>query len=123
VPAGYDLARQGNATIAPGSIEAYTSAAIPGWRSSLLVTGMRTGAVYRVPLDKDGTAAAGPPLEYFRGANRYRDTAVAPDGRRIFVVTDSVGSVLDAQWQRTETLAEPGALLEFTYVPASRQER
>ena len=123
VPAGYDLAGQGNATIAPGSIEAYTSAAIPGWRSSLLVTGMRTGAVYRVPLNSDGTAAAGPPLAYFRRANRYRDTAVAPDGRRIYVVTDSFGSVLDAQWQRTETLAEPGALIEFTYVPAGRQER
>ncbi len=123
VPAGYDLAAQGSATIAPGSIEAYTSAGIPGWRSSLLVTGMRTGAVYRVRLNDDGTAMAGQPFEYFRRANRYRDTAVSPDGRRIFVVTDSFGSVLDQQWQRTETLAEPGALLEFTYVPASRQER
>ena len=77
VPAGYDLAGHGNATIAPGSIEAYTASAIPGWRSSLLVTGMRTGTVYRVKLNADGTAVAGPPLEYFRRANRYRDTAVS----------------------------------------------
>jgi PQQ-dependent dehydrogenase (s-GDH family) len=123
VPAGYDLAADGNATIAPGSIEAYTSAAIPGWRSSLLVTGMRTGVVYRVKLSDDGTAMAGPPLEYFKRANRYRDTAVAPDGRRIFVVTDSFGSVLDDQWQRTEVLAQPGAVLEFTWVAASQKER
>jgi PQQ-dependent dehydrogenase (s-GDH family) len=122
-PAGYDLAAQGSTTIAPGSIEAYTSTAIPGWRSSLLVTGMRTGAVYRLKLNDDGTAMAGPPLEYFRRANRYRDTALAPDGRRIFVVTDGFGSVLDEQWRRTETLAEPGALLEFTYTPAPQKER
>ena len=122
VPAGYDLATYGSATIAPGGIEAYTSAGIPGWRSSLLVTGMRTGAVYRVRLNDDGTAMAGAPLEYFRRANRYRDTAVSPDGGRIFVVTDSFGSVLDEQWKRTETLAEPGALLEFTYVPPTAKE-
>jgi hypothetical protein len=43
---------------------------------------------------------------------------VAPDGRRIYVVTDNEGSVLDAKWERTEVLADPAALLEFTYAPA-----
>ena len=123
VPAGYDFAAHGNATIAPGSIEVYTSTAIPGWRSSLLVTGMRTGTVYRVKLSDDGTAVIGAPLEYFRRANRYRDTAVAADGRRIYVVTDSFGTTSDEYGQRTETLAQPGALLEFTYVPTGQKER
>jgi hypothetical protein len=123
VPAGYDLAATGNATIAPGSIEAYTATAIPGWRTSLLVTGLRTGKVYRVKLNDDGTAMTGTPLEYFARANRYRDTAVAPDGRRIFVVTDAFGATSDEQGRRTEALAEPGALVEFTYVPPSRKER
>jgi PQQ-dependent dehydrogenase (s-GDH family) len=123
VPAGYDLATHGNATIAPGSIEVYAATAIPGWRSSLLVTGMRTGTVYRVKLSDDGTSVAGPPLEYFRRANRYRDTAVAADGRRIFVVTDSFGATSDEQGRRTEALAQPGALLEFSYAPADRKER
>jgi PQQ-dependent dehydrogenase (s-GDH family) len=123
VPAGYDFAANGNATIAPGSIEVYTATAIPGWRSSLLVTGMRTGIVYRVKLSDDGTAVTGPPLEYFRRANRYRDTAVGADGRRIFVVTDSLGTTSDEHGQRTDALAQPGALLEFTYVPAGQKER
>ncbi len=123
VPAGYNLATAGNATIAPGSIEAYTSAAIPGWRSSLLVTGMRTGTVYRVKLSDDGRAMSGSPLEYFKRANRYRDTAVGADGRRIYVVTDGFGSTMDERGQRTDMLAEPGALLEFTYVAAVGKER
>jgi len=118
VPAGYDFAAHGNATIAPGSIEVYSAAAIPGWRSSLLVTGMRTGAVYRLTLNEDGTAVTGPPLAYFRRPNRYRDTAVSADGRRIFVVTDSFGATSDERGQRTDLLAEPGALLEFSFVPA-----
>ncbi len=114
VPPGYDFVTHGNATIAPGSIEVYTAAAIPGWRASLLVTGMRTGIVYRVKLSDDGTAVVGSPREYFRRANRYRDTAVSADGRRIYVVTDSSGAVSDDRGRRTETLADPGALLEFT---------
>ena len=122
VPAGYNLATAGNATIAPGSIEAYTSAAIPGWRSSLLVTGMRTGTVYRVKLSDDGRSMSGSPLEYFKRANRYRDTAVGADGRRIYVVTDGFGSTMDERGQRTDMLAEPGALLEFTYVAAVGKE-
>lgn len=122
VPAGYELATAGNATIAPGSIEAYTSAAIPGWRSSLLVTGMRTGTVYRVKLSDDGRSMSGSPLEYFKRANRYRDTAVGADGRRIYVVTDGFGTTMDERGQRTDMLAEPGALLEFTYVAAVGKE-
>ena len=121
-PAGYDLAAQGSTTIAPGSIEVYGSTAIPGWRTSLLVTGMRTGAVYRVKLDGDGTSVDGQPFEYFRRANRYRDTAVSPDGRRIFVVTDSEGATSDEKGQRTEALVNPGALLEFTYAPGGGKE-
>lgn len=123
VPPGYDFAAHGNATIAPGSIEVYTGTGIPGWRTSLLVTGMRTGTVYRLQLDAGGTAVTGTPFEYFRRANRYRDTAVAPDGRRIFVVTDSFGIANDERGRRTEALAEPGALLEFAYAPAAGKER
>ena len=75
VPAGYDLAKQGNATIAPGSIEFYDSTGIPGWRQSLLVTGMRTGVVYRVKLTDDGRSVDGPAREVLQTGepvSRYR---------------------------------------------------
>ncbi len=123
VPAGYDLRASGSATIAPASIEVYTSTAIPGWRSSLLVTGMRAGRVYRLKLSDDGKTVVGQPPEYFARTNRYRDTAVAPDGKRIFLVTDSFGATSTTQGERTEALAGPGALLEFTYAPDSKKER
>jgi hypothetical protein len=115
VPAAYDFGSFGNATIAPAGIDVYTAGAIPGWANSVLITGMRTGAVYRLKLGADGTRVSGSPIEYFKAADRYRDLAISPDGRRIFLVTDSFGTTADETGQRTETLANPGALLEFTY--------
>jgi PQQ-dependent dehydrogenase (s-GDH family) len=90
-PAGYDLGALGATTIGPGSIDFYDSPAIPGWRQSLIVTGMRTGALYRVALAADGRSVAGPALLYFKQDDRYRDIAISPGGRRLFVVTDNEG--------------------------------
>jgi PQQ-dependent dehydrogenase (s-GDH family) len=115
VPAGYDFAAFGNATVAPAGIDVYAASAIPNWATSILVTGMRTGAVYRLKLSPDGRTVAGAPVEYFKASDRYRDIAVSPDGRRIYLTTDSKGVTTDAAGQRTETLTNPGAVLELTY--------
>ena len=109
VPAGYDLATQGNATIAPGSIEVYDVAAIPGWRQSLLVTGMRTGIVYRVRLSDDGRSVAGAAARVLPQTPRAIaiPRSLPTAGASTSSPTTS-GSVLDAEWRRTEVLAHPG---------------
>jgi hypothetical protein len=63
----------------------------------------------------DGGRRLGTPLTYFKTTNRYRDVAIAPDGRRIFVVTDSQGQSLSDAGASTNELAHPGGLLEFRY--------
>ena len=55
------------------------------------------------------------PQTYFKAQDRYRDLAIAPDGRRIYVVTDDSGRTVTATGEPTAELAHPGALLEFTY--------
>ena len=111
VPSTHDARTQGNATAALAGLEFYSSAAIPGWNPSVLVTGLMTGVVFRVSL---ATGAAAP-LTYFKSQDRYRDLAIAPDGRRIYAGTDAHGRVLTATGEPTTSLANPGALLEFTY--------
>ncbi len=103
----YRFAEQGNATIAPSGIDVYTTSTggIPGWSKSVLVTGLIRGTVYRVKLNEAGDAAAGPTLEYFKARDRYRDVLIAPDGRTIYVATD------------TSSQEHPGAILSFTYQP------
>jgi hypothetical protein len=75
---------------------------------------MMSGTIYRIPLS-GGTE---PPLTYFKAQARYRDLAIAPDGRRIYAVTDAHGRVLNARGEPTASLEHSGVLLEFTYTGA-----
>jgi len=111
VPSTYDPRALGNATAALAGLDVYASSAIPGWSPSILVAGMMSGTIFRIPL----AATADPPLTYFKAQDRYRDLAIAPDGRRIYVVTDAGRRTITAAGEPTAELAHPGALLEFTY--------
>jgi PQQ-dependent dehydrogenase (s-GDH family) len=97
---------QGNAVIAPSGIEVYAATgagAIPGWSNSVLITSLTKGSIFRVKLNADGTAVVGNPVQYFQARSRYRDLAVSPDGRTIFVAVDN--------WSSPEN---PGAILAFS---------
>ena len=111
VPSTHDSRALGNATAALAGLDVYTSTAIPGWNPSILVAGMMSGTIFRFPL----ASGAEPPLTYFKAQDRYRDLAIAPDGRHIYAVTDAHGRVLTAAGEPTASLAHAGALLEFTY--------
>ena len=111
---GFKAQGIGSATMAPGGIDIYTSAAIPGWRSSLLALSLIRGVVYRMMLTPDGRAVTGAPVEVFATANRYRDIALNPDGRTFYLATDPEGPNRDASGS-PRPLANPGSILEFTY--------
>ena len=85
-------------TVGASSIEYYGAAAfrkkgggIPGWDKVLLVTTLKRGSLYVLPLTADGKKAAGHFSRYFQSENRYRDTAVSPDGKTIYIATDNGG--------------------------------
>jgi PQQ-dependent dehydrogenase (s-GDH family) len=127
VESGYDFEDPkcaGNAnicwpTIAPSSLEFYSSAkhALSGWTDSLLVTSLKQGTVFRVPLSADGKTAGGDVVPLFKTTNRYRDVAVKPDGRTFYVVTDAQGSTGSLDGGATSSLENKGSVLEFTAAP------
>jgi hypothetical protein len=104
----------GSATIAPGGIDVYTGTGIPGWRNSLLALSLVRGIVYRLPLAADGRTVTGMPIELFQTANRYRDIAISPDGRTIYLATDPTGPHRNAAGAAVQTLANPGSIVAFT---------
>jgi PQQ-dependent dehydrogenase (s-GDH family) len=111
---GFDTRAIGSGTIAPGGLDIYTSDRVPGWRNSLLALSLIRGVVYRLRLSADGRSISAPPAEMFRTANRYRDIALNPDGRSIYMATDADGPSRDPSGA-TRSLANPGSILEFTY--------
>jgi len=106
-------------TVGASSIEYYESKGkgIPGWNKVLLVTTLKRGSLYVAPLSGDGKTTAGHMWRYFQSENRYRDTAVSPDGKTIYIATDP-GGMAEALGggAATETMQNPGAILAFTYV-------
>jgi PQQ-dependent dehydrogenase (s-GDH family) len=105
-------------TVGTSGVEYYASQGkgIPGWDKVLLVTTLKRGSLYVLPLTADGKAAAGHFSRYFQSENRYRDTAVSPDGRTIYIATDSGGLAEALGGGTTTTMQNPGAILAFTYV-------
>lgn len=104
-------------TVAPAGLDLYSAqdGGIPDWTDSLLVTALKTGTVYRLPLSTDGNTLADEPIPYFKSTNRYRDLAISPDGRTFYVITDNDNNTQDPSGLPTDALENPGAILEFTY--------
>lgn len=105
-------------SIAPSSMD-FVPAGTGGferWRNSLLVTSLKNGALYCLRLTQDGGSVQGDITQFFKTANRYRDLALSPDNRTVYIVTDSTGRVGPRSGPPTEKLDNPGAILEFAFV-------
>jgi PQQ-dependent dehydrogenase (s-GDH family) len=109
-------------TIAPSSIVHYPfSLKIPGWENSLLITTLKTGAMYRLKLNASGDAAlsvSDSVIQYFReptALNRYRDIALGKDGITFFLLTDSIGGTSGPTAGMNGGITDRGSILEFRY--------
>lgn len=112
-------------TIAPSSIEVYKNSTIPGWQNSVLVSALKGGRVYRMKLDSTGTmviplANSVDTAAYFAGQGRFRDIAISPDGKKIYVACDLSGATSGPTGGfnnklNTTTPPNAGKILEFSY--------
>jgi hypothetical protein len=73
--------------------------------------------VYRLPLAAGGRAVHEPPVGVFKTTNRYRDIAVHPTQRTFYLATDPTGRTADDAGTPTQSLANPGSILEFSFQP------
>jgi glucose/arabinose dehydrogenase len=88
---------------------------VPDWADSLLLASLTRGAVYRLRLSADHSRVIDTPAMEFKSTNRYRDLAIRPDGRAFYVATDNEGVTRNDAGESTRELANPGAILEFSY--------
>lgn len=99
------------------ALTVYESDGIPGWKNSLLVASLKEGAIFRIGLNADGTAAAGESETYLNTINRYRDILVSSDGKTLYISTDAAGPTTGPTGAQTDQLENPGAILVFTLKP------
>jgi PQQ-dependent dehydrogenase (s-GDH family) len=111
-----ELAYICNPTVAPSSLDLYSSNFIPGWNNTFLMTSLKAGKIFQLHPGDNGTAFVKDPVELFHSENRYRDLAVSPDGSTLYVITDTSGPAQALDGGATMNLWNPGTLLEFKYV-------
>lgn len=106
-------------TVAPSSIIYYPeNGAVPSWRNSMLMTTLKSGALYRLPMNMDKKTLQGSEFPEFRTANRYRAACINGDGSKVFIITDKAGNARDMNFRPTTKMQNPGAVLVFTYTGA-----
>lgn len=102
--------------VAPSSIAVYTAAAIPGWQNSLLVTSLKEKRLVRLKLNAAGDGLTGDTLTYFKAPARYRDIALSPDGRSIYLAVDSAEVTSGPSQEAGEQQSQcSGCIVEYTY--------
>ena len=80
------------------------------------MTTLKTGKIFHIDLNDNGTALESDPVELFHSENRYRDAAFSPDGSTIYVITDSFGPAQAINGDGVaDDLWNPGSLLMFIY--------
>jgi len=104
-------------TVACSSIDIYEKNAIPNWKASLLVPGLKSGTIIRLKLSADGKSIMdSSTVPVMRNVGRFRDLAIAPDGIRIYAACDMNGSYLLANGTSSSGAGiYAGRILEFTY--------
>lgn len=99
---------------APSGISVYQSEAIPGWNPSLLVTSLKQGKLLRLKINRDGTID--PKVrQYASSISRYRDVTVSPDGRKIYLITDSSAVTSGPTAENPKSINQRGCIIELTY--------
>ncbi len=98
----------------------YTKSFIPGWKNSLLIESLKWGRVLRLKLNNDGSAVI--PVDgtdtigYFGSRNRFRDVAVDPDGRSIYVVMERSSSSSGPSANNPIVPACAGCVQKYTFL-------
>jgi PQQ-dependent dehydrogenase (s-GDH family) len=88
-------------SVAPSGIDfygSYSQSNIPGWGNSVLIATLknanRNPSIMRIKLNSSASASEGF-FEYWKENLRYRDIAVDPGGKDIFIITDeAVGKLI-----------------------------
>ncbi|PZR29269.1 MAG: hypothetical protein DI535_02700 [Citrobacter freundii] len=98
----------------------YTKSFIPGWKNSLLIESLKWGRVLRLKLNSTGSSTVpvdgADTIGYFGSRNRFRDIAVDPDGRSVYVVMERSSSSSGPSANNPVVPACAGCVQKYTFL-------
>ncbi len=98
----------------------YNYSTIPGWKNSLIMSGLKWGRLIRTKLDPTGTSivpsAGQDTVTYFDSDNRYRDIAFGPGGKDIYVIMDKSAATSGPSANNPMIVACAGCLQKYTFL-------
>jgi glucose/arabinose dehydrogenase len=106
-------------------LDLYTNKMIPGWKRSLVASGLKWGRLIRLKLGTDGNTTLPSNLAYqntsdtvlyFQSSNRYRDIAFGPNGRDIYVIMDNNAASAATDGNPPVTPACAGCLVKYSFL-------
>lgn len=101
-------------------LDVYTQNYIPGWKNSLISAGLKWGRLIRNKLNHDGTGilqiGGADTASYFQSTNRFRDLAISPDGKDLFVIMDQSSATSGPTTGSTLVPACPGCVQKYTFL-------
>ena len=106
-------------------LDLYSNKMIPGWKKSLVTSGLKWGRLIKLRLGSAGTTTlpsnlsygnTGDTVTYFQSTNRYRDLAFAPNGKDIFLVMDNSSATSGPGVGNPTVPACPGCVLKYTFL-------
>ncbi|HEY6505231.1 MAG TPA: PQQ-dependent sugar dehydrogenase [Chitinophagaceae bacterium] len=102
-------------------LDIYKHTLVPGWKNSLVAASLKWGRLVRMKMDVTGTTIV--PIDgsvdtssYFGSTNRYRDIAIAPNGKDIYVIMDRSTTSSGPSAGNPVVPACPGCLQRYTFL-------
>ena len=113
-------------SVAHSGMDVYYSSFIPGWKNSLLTAAMKKAKLFRLKLNAAGDVVVPTPLGspsplndtvgLFWSQNRYRDLAISPDGKTIFVSIDRNSTTSGPTAGSPQGSVCPGCIKKFEFL-------
>lgn len=108
---------------APASLDIYMADAISGWRHSLLLPSLKNGHLIRLQLNAAGDGLVGDTMTYFKLPVRYRDIAISPDGKSIYLSTDSAAVTSGPSKEDPKQVSYRGSIIEYRFQGIQSMDR
>lgn len=101
-------------------LDLYTHTLVPGWKKSLIASSLKWGRLVRLKLGSTGTTIVpiGPQdtASYFGSTNRYRDIAIGPDGKDLYVIMDRSSTTSGPSANNPVVPACAGCVQKYTFL-------